>query len=201
MFRAFFRLYFRYRYYHTDRIPEQGAAILASNHASFADPPLVGCPLARRIDFLARKTLFRFPIFGACLHKVGAVPVDRDGGNPAGLKAILDRLEQGRAVLLFPEGTRSRDGQLQTARAGVGLIAIRSGAPVFPVRIFGSFEAYGRHQGLPRPRRVQVVYGPEVPLAELRQEAAQCEREPLKKLYQEAADEILRAIARIELPA
>src|SRR6202158_482913 len=91
-FRVLFRFYFGWRVYNAERVPSEGSVILASNHASFLDPPLVGSGLRRGINYLARENLFRFPGIGWLLRKWSAVPVDRDGGGAAGLKAILDRL-------------------------------------------------------------------------------------------------------------
>src|SRR5580692_6356037 len=108
-YRSLFAFYFGWRVYHTERVPQQGAVILAANHASFLDPPLVGSGLHRDINCLARKSLFRIPLLGWILRTVNAVPVDRDGGGAAGLKAIIDRLHAGGAIILFPEGTRSND--------------------------------------------------------------------------------------------
>ena len=142
-----------------ERVPLEGAVILASNHASFLDPPLVGSGVRRGINYLARENLFRFPVMGWVLRQWQVVPVDRDGGGAAGLRAILDRLLAGGAIILFPEGTRTRDGKLQPARSGIGLTVIKSTAPVVPVRVFGTFEAYGRHMRFPRPHRVAVKYG------------------------------------------
>ena len=96
---------------------------------------------------------------GRVVAFVEAVPVDRDGGGAAGLKAILDRLLAGGVIILFPEGTRTRDGKLQPARSGIGLMVIKSDALVVPVRTFGTFEAYGRHITFPRPKPVAVKYG------------------------------------------
>jgi 1-acyl-sn-glycerol-3-phosphate acyltransferase len=197
-FRALYRIYFHWRVFHAERVPQTGPVILASNHASFLDPPLVGSGLHRPINYLARESLFRFPGIGALLRSWQAVPVDRDGGGAAGLKAIIDRLLAGGAIILFPEGTRTRDGQLQPARSGIGLVVIKSDAPVIPVRTFGTFEAYGRHVRFPRPKRVAVKYGEPMQFATLRAEAKNCSRARLKEIYQEIADEIMAAIANLE---
>ena len=108
IFRVMYAVYFRWRVFNPENVPVQGGVILASNHASFLDPPLVGSGLKRDINYLARESLFRFPGIGALLRSWNAVPVDRDGGGARGLKAILDRLLAGGAIILFPEGTRSR---------------------------------------------------------------------------------------------
>jgi 1-acyl-sn-glycerol-3-phosphate acyltransferase len=142
--------------------------------------------------------LFRWPGVGALLRSWNAVPVDRDGGGAAGLKAILDRLRAGGAIILFPEGTRTRDGRLQPARSGIGLTVIKSAAPVIPVRVGGTFEAYNRFMKFPRPRRVTVTYGQPLDFRALRAEARTCSKERLKEIYQEVADRIMAAIAELE---
>lgn len=197
-FRALYAVYFRWRVYNADRVPLEGGVILAANHASFIDPPLVGAALPRSINYLARESLFRFPIMGAVLRSWQAVPVNRDGGGAAGLKAILDRLLAGGGIILFPEGTRTLDGRLQPARSGVGLTVIKSAAPVVPVRVFGSFEAYGRHMKIPRPHRVTVKFGKPMDFTALRAEAQTCDKARLKAIYQQVADEIMTAIAKLE---
>ncbi len=197
-FRTLFRLYFRWRVFNPERVPQEGPVILASNHCSFLDPPLVGAGLRRSISYLARENLFRFPVIRWVLQRWHAVPVDREGGGAKGLKAILDRLLAGDAIILFPEGTRSRDGHLQPARSGIGLTVIKSTAPVVPVRLFGSFDAFGRHLRFPRPRRLAVKYGPPLRFEHLRAEAKVCSRSRLKSIYQQVADEIMAAIARLE---
>jgi 1-acyl-sn-glycerol-3-phosphate acyltransferase len=197
-FRLVYATYFRWRVFHPERVPLQGPVILASNHASFLDPPLVGAGIRRGINYLARDSLFRFPGIGWLLRKWNSVPVDREGGGAAGLKAILDRLLEGGAIILFPEGTRTRDGRLQPARSGIGLTVIKSSATVVPVRVFGTFEAYGRHMRLPRPRRIMVKYGRPLDFTALRDESRRCSKPRLKEIYQVVADRIMAAIARLE---
>jgi 1-acyl-sn-glycerol-3-phosphate acyltransferase len=197
LFRLVYRTYFRWRVFNAERVPLEGPVILASNHASFLDPPLAGSGVRRAINYLARDTLFRYPGVGALLRSWNAVPVDREGGGASGLKAILDRLLSGGAIILFPEGTRTRDGNLQKAKSGIGLTVIKSEAPVVPVRIFGTFEAYGRHLKLPRPIRVTVKYGKPVDFSALREEARTCTKPRLKQIYQEVADQIMKEIGKL----
>ncbi|MGA3265370.1 MAG: lysophospholipid acyltransferase family protein [Verrucomicrobiota bacterium] len=197
-FRTVYATYFRWRVFNPERVPLTGPVILASNHASFLDPPLVGAGLKRGINYLARESLFRFPGIGALLRSWSSVPVDREGGGAAGLKAILDRLLAGGGIILFPEGTRTRDGQLQPARSGIGLVVIKSNAPVVPVRVFGTYQAYGRHVKFPRPHRIMVKYGQPMQFEALRAEAKNCSKPRLKEIYQEIADEIMAAIAKLE---
>jgi len=197
-FRAMYRIYFRWRVFNAERVPLTGPVILASNHASFLDPPLVGSGLHRPINYLARESLFRFPGVGALLRSWNSVPVDRDGGGAAGLKSILGRLLVGGGIILFPEGTRTKDGNLQPARSGIGLTVVKSEAVVIPVRTFGTFEAYGRNVKFPRPIPVAVKYGEPMRFEKLRAEARNCSKARLKEIYQEIADEIMAAIAKLE---
>ena len=197
-FRTFYRIYFRSRGYNSERVPLKGPVIIASNHASIIDPPLIGSYLHRSINYLARESLFRFPVVGWVLRQWQSVPVDRDGGGAAGLRAILGRLLDGGAIILFPEGTRTRDGQLQPARSGIGLTVIKSTAPVVPVRVFGTFQAYNRFMRWPRPRRIGVKYGRPMSFEKLRAEAETCSKARLKEIYQEVAHEIMAEIAKLE---
>src|SRR3989440_12858656 len=198
-FRALYKFYFGWRVFNPERVPLKGPVILAANHASFIDPPLVGAGIRRDINYLARESLFRFPVVGWVLHNWNSVPVDREGGGARGLKAILDRLLKGGAIILFPEGTRSRDGKLQPARSGIGLTVIKSTAPVVPVRVFGTYEAFGRRMRFPKFRRpVAVKYGKPMYFEKLRAEAKECAKERLKQIYQQIADELMAAVATLQ---
>jgi 1-acyl-sn-glycerol-3-phosphate acyltransferase len=197
-FRAIYKFYFRWSVYNAERVPLNGPVILAANHASYLDPPLVGAGVRRGINYLARENLFRFPIVGWVLHQWNCVPVDREGGGAKGLRAILDRLLNGGAIILFPEGTRSRNGKLQPARSGIGLTVIKSTAPVVPVRVFGTFDAFGRHMGFPKPTRVAVKYGKPMMFSELRRQARTCSKPRLKEIYQEIANRLMSEIAKLE---
>jgi 1-acyl-sn-glycerol-3-phosphate acyltransferase len=196
--RVFFKAFFRWHIYNVERVPLEGGVILASNHASYVDPPLIGTALWRHVNFLAREDLFSIPVVGWLLRDWEVVPVDRDGGGAVGLRAILDRLLTGRGIVLFPEGTRTRDGKLQPVRSGIGLTVIKSTAPVVPVRIFGSYEAYGRHRLLPRPCHVALKFGRPMRFEQLRAEAKVCTKPRLKQIYQQVADEIMAAVVRLE---
>ncbi len=151
------------------------------------------------MNYLARESLFRFPVIGWILHSWNAVPVDRDGGGAKGLRIILDRLLSGSAIILFPEGTRTTNGELQPARSGIGLIVIKSEAPVIPVRVFGTFAAYGRHHTVPRPFPIAVRYGSPIDFTNLRDEAKTCTKPRLKQIYQEVSDRIMAEIGKLTL--
>ncbi len=197
-FRTIYKLYCRAKWFNAERVPTSGPVIMASNHASFIDPPLVGAGLKRDINYLARDTLFRYPGIGWLLRSWNSVPVDREGGGAAGLRAILDRLLAGGGIILFPEGTRTKDGKLQAARSGIGLTVIKSSALVVPVRVFGTYEAFGRHKKFPLPFRIAVKYGMPMTFLALRTEAKSCSKARLKEIYQQVANEIMEAISKLE---
>jgi len=197
-FRIAYRLYCRAEWFNAERVPRRGPVILACNHASILDPPLVGTGLERGISYLARESLFRFPGVGWLLRNWDAVPVDREGGGARGLKAILDRLLAGGGIILFPEGTRTTDGRLQPARSGIGLTVIKSNAPVVPVRVFGTFEAFGKEVTIPLPHKIMAKYGRPMNFAALRAEARTCSKARLKEIYQEVADQIMAEIAKLQ---
>jgi 1-acyl-sn-glycerol-3-phosphate acyltransferase len=184
--------------YHPERVPGVGPVILASNHQSFADPPLIAAGLTRTTRFLARETLFKVPVLGSVIRFMGAYPIDRDGGGASGLRTVLTLLDSGAAVLLFPEGTRSPDGQVQAARSGIGLLVIRSTAPVVPVRVFGLHHAWGRHRRFPRPHPIVIKYGQPLFFEELRREAATASKHRTKAIYEEVSQQVMKAIRDLQ---
>jgi len=128
----------------TELVPRDGPLLLASNHSSLLDPPLIGSVLPRELDYMAKTGLFSIPGFGGLIRKLNAHPVDRTGSDSAALRLALRLLGDGRALLVFPEGTRGAEGRLGPAHAGAGMLAALSGAPVLPVYIQGSGRALPR---------------------------------------------------------
>jgi 1-acyl-sn-glycerol-3-phosphate acyltransferase len=156
---ALMRLLFRLETREAWRVPAAGPALLVSNHSSVLDPPLIGSVARRRLAFLAKAELFRIPVFGALLRRLGARPLRRAGADPAAMRTALRVLEEGGALLVFPEGTRGPEGVLRPARAGAGMLAVVSGAPVVPVYVSGSGRAWPKGARFPRPARVRVAFG------------------------------------------
>jgi len=136
-----------------------GGCLIVSNHVSFMDPTTVGWAVAREIYYLGRKSLFKPPFWSWFLPICNVLPIDRDGHDIAGLRRIIKMLKEGHAVLLFPEGTRSDDGTIQPAEPGAGLIARKAGAPILPVRVFGTYESLSRHTKRLRFHPIRVVIG------------------------------------------
>jgi len=151
-------LLFRFRVVHRERMIQSGPVILAMNHQSYLDPPLAGITCDRAIYFLARKTLLDVPLLGWLLPKLNVIPVNQEGVDRSALKAVISILKSGNAALVFPEGSRTLDGNLQPAEPGLGLVIAKTLAPVVPMRIFGAHEALPRGGGL-RLRPITIVIG------------------------------------------
>ena len=129
------------------------------NHQSVLDPPFAGISCQRPIHYLARKTLFDIPVIGWILRRINVIGVDREGSDVAALKTVMRVLKSGGCTIVFPEGTRTRDGSLQPAKPGAGFIIAKTLAPVIPMRIFGAFEAFPKGAKIPRMTPVTIVVG------------------------------------------
>ena len=152
------RVFWRVRTFGFEHVPRKGPVLIAASHESFLDPLVIGSLLPRYLRFLARSTLFgrdgRIGLHGRVLVGLGATPINRDGGGARDtLRKARALLDAGEAVLIFPEGTRSKDGELQRFRRGVGIIARETGCPVLPVSIRGSSGLW------PRGKRLPIVFG------------------------------------------
>lgn len=185
---------FDLRVYGQDNIIEQGPALLAMNHQSFLDPPFAGISCRREVSYLARKTLFDIPVIGGIIRRLNVIGVDRDGSDVAALKAVIRVLRGGGCTVVFPEGTRTRDGNLQPARAGAGFIIAKTLAPVVPMRIFGAYEAFPRGSKLPRPTPVTVVVG-----EPMRFTAADVAGDP-RVVFQRLSEQVMEKIAALKNP-
>jgi 1-acyl-sn-glycerol-3-phosphate acyltransferase len=135
--------------------------LLVSNHLSFLDVFVLGMPLRRPLNYVARSTLF-IPGLGFLMRSVGGFPIQREGMGASGMKETLRRLRNGGIVTLFPEGTRSRDGELSPLKPGIAALAARVGVPVVPAAIAGTFESWPRSRLLPVPHPIRIHYGPPI---------------------------------------
>ena len=154
------KIWNRYQAIGRENVPSQGGIIIASNHASYLDPPLVGCALKQRyVRFLARDSLFQNRLGQWWANNVGVVFIDRNRGDLAAFKAALAILKAGGALCLFPEGTRTLDGNLQDPKGGIGFLILKSAVPVIPAYIEGSFTAFSKGAGRIRPAKITVHYG------------------------------------------
>lgn len=157
--RGFGKLYFRMEIRGTEHVPLEGPVIIAPNHSSFLDPPLVGSACPRQLHYMAKAELFRFKPLAALLRRVGAFPVHRGTADTGAIRGSLEQLQQGKGVLLFIEGTRNPGDHLLPPTPGVSLLARHSGAPVVPVAIVGTERAMPKNASLPKPCKVKVAFG------------------------------------------
>lgn len=182
--------FYRFRRQRRDRIPRTGPIIYASNHQSHFDPVSVGLlSWDRPCTYLARASLFTFKPFGAMIRAFHSIPLERSGNPARALRTAIDVVKRGRVVVIFPEGTRTRDGALREFKNGILLLARRTGAPVVPVATEGAYDVWPHGRRFPRPfGRVLVRAGEPIPAAELRALAPE-----------EAMDRIKRAIETLRL--
>ncbi len=160
LFRFVFSFFFRWRVVGRENIPQDGPVILCSNHISNWDPPLLGSGIERQVNFMAKEELFKIPVLGWLITQFGAFPVKRGGGDRSAIRSTLQLLESGKILGIFPEGTRSKTGELGKGMPGTALFALRSNAVVIPVAIIGPYQLF---------RPVTIVYGKPVDLTEFKE--------------------------------
>ena len=187
------QIFFRFRILHRERMIQSGPVILAMNHQSFFDPPLAGNASDRAIFFLARKTLLDHWFWGWLLPKLNVIPVDQEGSDRSALKALIRILRAGETTLVFPEGGRTLDGNLQPAQPGIGLVVAKTLAPVVPLRIFGAHEAWARGSKKIRLHPITIVVGHPIFFTQ----ADIAERG--KDVYQRLSERVMNEIAKLTI--
>ena len=149
-----------------ENLPAGGPALIVSNHLSFLDVFVLGLGVPRPLNYMARSSLF-FPPLGALIRSVGGFPIQREGMGAQGLKETLRRLRAGGLILLFPEGTRSRDGELGPLKPGIAALARKARAPIIPAAVAGTFEAWPHGRPWPRAHPIRIHYGAPIPPAQI----------------------------------
>jgi 1-acyl-sn-glycerol-3-phosphate acyltransferase len=150
---------FRIRAHDRQRVPPTGGGLLLANHQSNLDPIVIGLATKRKLNYLARQTLFAFGPLRWLMQSLDAIAIDREGTGLGGIKETLKRLKRGEMVLMFPEGTRTPDGEVQPLKPGFTVLAKRARVPLVPVAIDGTFDAWPRQQRLPRSAVIHVQFG------------------------------------------
>ncbi len=173
-------------------VPGSGGLILAANHISFWDPPLLGAAVPREMHYLAKQELFSTPLLGPLIQSLNSIPIRRGSADLAGLSRAIEKLKSGGALIMFPEGSRMRDGELHPARPGVGLLAVHADAMILPTCISGS-----NHPGKwwNRGARVRITFGT---ARHWRAFAGPEDPVPGRALYQRIGDEIMREVAALK---
>lgn len=175
-----------------ENVPRTGGLIVASNHISFFDPPLVGTAAVRELHFLAKEELFRPPVLGWLIRTYNAIPIRRGVADLSGMAKAMDVLREGKALIMFPEGSRMRDGELHPARPGVGMLAVGTDALIVPCCISGSDRPGG---WITRRSRLRVWFGPARGWKDLA--GPEADLTPGRALYQRIGDGLMREIAAL----
>lgn len=162
-------LVFHIRCHGRQFVPRTGGGLMLSNHQSHLDPILIGLASDRRLNYVARKTLFRFTPFRWLINSLDAIAIDREGLGLEGLKETLRRLKRGEVVLLFPEGTRTPDGEVHPLKPGFCAVARRAGVPMVPVAVDGAFDSWPRWRMLPGKAVIHVQFGEPVTPEQIKQ--------------------------------
>ncbi len=193
LYKALLKILFGFKVIGKENIPKKGPFIMASNHVSIADPAVVGvaCHTAQ-LTFMAKKELFDIPVFGLWFRAVGCIPTERDFRNFGPVKKAVKRLKAGGVLGIFPEGTRSVDGQLKKLEPGIGLIALKSGAPIVPVYISGTQKALPKGKKFLRPCKVTAKIGKIVDISE---STGLSEK---RKIYESIGEKVMDAILSLK---
>jgi 1-acyl-sn-glycerol-3-phosphate acyltransferase len=154
------KLFLRMRVVGVENVPQDGGVIIAANHMSYLDIPLLGCALRRRADFVGKSELFRNPIVGFLFRKLGGFPIKRGSVDRSALVEAERRLKAGRLVVFYPEGRRSEDGRLQRPKPGIGMVAVRAKAPIIPALIEGTGQILPKRSWRLRFHPVVIRFGP-----------------------------------------
>lgn len=190
----FIRLFFQTKGYGLNHIPSMGPFVVVANHASFLDPYLIGfTSIEREVGFMAKEELFRVPIFGWIIRNCGAFPVKRGSRDEAAVQNFHDFLHSGKPLVLFPEGTRTLTGEMQSAKKGVGMLLYNAKVPVIPAYIDGTYQCWPKGKLLPKAGKTSVTYGPAIFLDDLYAEKAE------KTTYAKIADRVMEKIALVQL--
>lgn len=171
LFRAIFSFAFRWQVIGREHIPKEGPVILCANHISLWDPPLLGSGIERQVCFMAKEELFRIPVLSYLITQFGAFPVKRGAGDRAAIRSTLKILEEGKILGIFPEGSRSKTGEIGQGLSGAAMFALKSEAQVVPVAIIGPYRLF---------RPVRIVYGTPIDLSSYRE--GKTNAETLKKV-------------------
>ena len=158
------KLFFRLKIEGAENIPKKGSFILASNHASYLDPPILaaGCydyNMGRKLNFLAKDELFRGKLFGWYITKLNAYPIKRNVGDIGAIKETIKRIKNGKPIVIFPEGERSPDGSIKEGFPGIALLALKTKIPIIPAYIKGAEEVLSVKNKSFKPHKIYVKYG------------------------------------------
>lgn len=185
------RVFLRYRTQGVEHVPAAGGVLLAANHASYADIPLLGCGVRRRLFYLGRANLFPYPPVGRMLRWLGWIPLKTERWDRQAFGSAVELLKAGKAVVIFPEGTRTTDGTLQPGKPGIGRLVAQAQCPVVPVYLRGTYQVLPMGASWLRRYPVEVSFGESMDFQE------ECRQYQGKELYQRISETVMARIAEL----
>lgn len=190
-FKIYFQIFYRLRIFGKENYIE-GPALVAANHSSYFDPPLIGAAVfPKKVYFLARDSLFKFSLMRWGLNNCLALPVKRGQENASIFRLVVKLIKEGKKVAIFPEGTRSEDGKIRTPKEGIGMMVHRAQALVIPIYLHGTYEAWNCHQKYPNWfGSIAVVIGKPLDFSKLKGDK--------KELHQRITQEIMDKITELK---
>ncbi len=189
IFSIFCKIYFRLEVNGADNVPKNGGVLVASNHSSFLDPVIVGVGISRQTYFLTKQSLFEIPILGLLIRALHTIPIRRSMVSVSTFKELIKSLHSKKAIILFPEGTRSIDGKLGQGKIGVGMLALKADVPIVPAYIDGAIKAFPKRGKWIQPKKIRVVFGkPIIPKRKSRDAALQ------RLYYHEISAQVMESI-------
>ncbi len=186
------KIYFRVSSVNRNFIPDKGPILIAASHRSFLDPPMVGITCKRPVHYMARHDLFEVPVIGKAISNLNAFPVKRGAVDRGALEKTWKLLEEGEVVLIFPEGTRSKDGELQKPFAGVGMLIHKAKIPVVPCYLEGTYEHFSSKMKYPKPGKVRVIYGEPLDFSDYYSQPG------TRDVYEKITEKIMEKIAQLK---
>lgn len=191
------RILFRVIFTGVANIPERGPCLIVPNHVTFADPIWITIPVRRRVYYMAWDKPFQIPVLGLLMRMFGAFPVRLDAVDASAQREAIDLLERSKALVIFPEGGRTRTGELMQFKPGAFRLALTLGVPIVPVAISGAFEIWPATRMLPRPGRLRVSYLPRIDVDRIPEQTPNAEVKRLSRgLAAKTADQIRAALSR-----
>lgn len=190
--RPLFKALFKFEVIGSENIPSKGGVLFMMNHASYLDPIFIGAAVKRNLHYMARSSLFKPGIIRWFLLNMNAFPVNLGAPDRSAIKHALKLLQEGKALLIFPEGTRSFDGTLGKAQDGVGFIAYRTNAPIIPVFLDGTFRALPRGAKMIKTAKISIIFGKPINMDKYRK------LDPCRDTYVKIGQEIMSNIAELK---
>ncbi|HKP86812.1 MAG TPA: lysophospholipid acyltransferase family protein [Blastocatellia bacterium] len=195
------RLLFRIKFRGVENVPLNGACILTPNHVTFADPIWITIPIKRRVNYMAWDKMFAIPVLGFLMRAFGAFPVNPDAADASAQREALNRLKGEFALVIFPEGGRSKTGRIEPFKMGAFRLALAHGIPIIPVTIEGGYDIWPVGRWFPRPGRLTITYHPVVEVERMKEGTSRLElKEQARGLARKTHDIVASALGPASLP-